>query len=193
MNKYIKAAFCVPLAGIKYVILRFGNGKRFHASFPAIMSPLTEVTVEGKSHLCIGKKLKMHNGAKIRVRKGGKLEIGKNFGMSNGCVVTAYDHIKIGDNVMLGPNVLIYDQDHDYHAEGGVAAMKFKTAPITIGSNVWIGANTLILRGTIIGDNSVVGGGTVIKGNFPPNSVIIQKRTTEVREYNETDSLYRRI
>ena len=126
--------------------------------------------------------MKMHNGAKIRVRKGGKLEIGKNFGMSNGCVVTAYDHIKIGDNVMLGPNVLIYDQDHDYQAEGGVAAMKFKTAPITIGNNVWIGANTLILRGTTIGDNTVVGGGTVVKGDFPANSVIIQKRTTEVRQ-----------
>lgn len=180
MNKYIKAVFCVPLAGIKYVILRLENGKRFSAAFPAIASPLTEITVEGKSELRIGRKLKMHNGAKIRVRKGGKLEIGKNFGMSNGCVVTAYDHIKIGDNVMLGPNVLIYDQDHDYRAEGGVAAMKFKTAPVVIGNNVWIGANTLILRGTTIGDDSVVGGGTVIKGEYPPNSVIIQKRTTEV-------------
>ena len=159
MNKYIKAVFCVPLAAIKYAILKVEHGNRFKASFPAIMSPLTEVTVEGKSELHIGKKLKMHNGAKIRVRKGGKLEVGKNFGMSNGCVVTAYEHIKIGDNVMLGPNVLIYDQDHDYKAEGGVAAMKFKTAPIAIGNNVWIGANTLILRGTTIGDNSVVGGG----------------------------------
>lgn len=84
--------------------------------------------------------------------------------MSNGCVVTAYDHIKIGDNVMLGPNVLIYDQDHDYRAEGGVAAMRFKTAPVVIGNNVWIGANTMILRGTTIGDNSVVGGEAVIKG-----------------------------
>ena len=120
---------------------------------------MTEVTVDGKSELRIAKKLKMHNGAKIRVRKGGKLEIGKNFGMSNGCVVTAYDHIKIGDNVMLGPNVPIYDQDHDYRAEGGVAAMRFKTAPVVIGNNVWIGANTLILRGTTIGDNSVIGGG----------------------------------
>ncbi len=188
MNKYIKAVFCVPLAGIKYTILKLENGKRFKASFPAIMSPLTEVTVEGKSKLHIGKKLKMHNGAKIRVRKGGTLEIGKNFGMSNSCVVTAYEHIKIGDNVMLGPNVLIYDQDHDYRAEGGVAAMKFKTAPITIGNNVWIGANTLILRGTTIGDNSVIGGGTVVKGTFPENSVIIQKRTTEVqRQHDRTN------
>ena len=182
MNKYIKAIFCVPFAGIKYAILKLENGKRFNAAFPAIASPLTEITVEGKSELRIDRKLKMHNGAKIRVRKGGKLEIGKNFGMSNGCVVTAYDHIKIGDNVMLGPNVLIYDQDHDYQAEGGVAAMKFKTTPVVIGNNVWIGANTLILRGTTIGDNSVVGGGTVIKGEYPPNSVVIQKRTTEVRK-----------
>lgn len=139
MNKYIKAVFCVPLAGIKYAILKIENGGRFHAAFPAIMSPMTEVTVDGKSELRIAKKLKMHNGAKIRVRKGGKLEIGKNFGMSNGCVVTAYDHIKIG-------------------------------------------ANALILRGTTIGDNTVVGGGTVVKGDFPANSVIIQKRTTEVRQ-----------
>lgn len=79
MNKYIKAVFCVPLAGIKYAILKIENGGRFHAAFPAIMSPMTEVTVDGKSELRIAKKLKMHNGAKIRVRKGGKLEIGKNF------------------------------------------------------------------------------------------------------------------
>lgn len=185
MNKYVKAAFCVPLAGIKYAFLKLENGGRFCASFPAIMSPLTEVTVEGKSELCIGKNLKMHNGAKIRVRKGGKLQIGKNFGMSNGCVVTAYDHITIGDNVMLGPNVLIYDQDHDYRAEGGVAAMKFKTAPVVIGNNVWIGANSIILRGTTIGSGSVVGGGTIAKGTYPENSVIIQKRTTEVLEHHE--------
>lgn len=48
MNKYIKAVFCVPLAGIKYAILKIENGGRFHAAFPAIMSPMTEVTVDGK-------------------------------------------------------------------------------------------------------------------------------------------------
>ena len=58
MNKYIKAVFCVPLAGIKYAILKMENGGRFHAAFPAIMSPMTEVTVDGKSELRIAKKLK---------------------------------------------------------------------------------------------------------------------------------------
>ena len=179
MNKYIKVIFCVPFAGIKYAILKLENGKRFSAAFPAIASPLTEITVEGKSELRIDRKLKMHNGAKIRVRKGGKLEIGKNFGMSNGCVVTAYDHIKIGDYVMLGPNVLIYDQDHDYRAEGGVAAMKFKTAPVVIGNNVWIGANTVVLRGTHIGNNCVIAAGCVVKADIPDGTVFLQKRVAE--------------
>lgn len=180
MNKYFKALSCVPLAGIKYIMLKLTNGSHFHGDFPAIVSPLTEITCERGSTLHIGKILKMHNGAKIRVRKGGKLSIGTHFGMSNGCVVTCYDHITIGNHVMLGPNVLIYDQDHDYKKSGGVSAMKFQTSPITIGSNVWIGANTLILRGTTIGDNCVVAGGSVIRGSYPAGTVIVQKRTTEV-------------
>ncbi len=184
MNKYFKALFCVPLAGIKYMMLKLANGKHFQGIFPAITSPLTEITCERGSTLHIGAILKMHNGAKIRVRKGGKLNIGNNFGMSNGCIVTAYDSVTIGNHVMLGPNVLIYDQDHDFRCKDGVSAMKFKTAPITIGNNVWIGANTLILRGTTIGDNCVVAGGSVIRGNYPSNTVIIQKRTTEVLYQN---------
>lgn len=180
MNKYFKAVFCVPLASIKYLMLKIMNGHYFQGSLPAITSPLTEITCERKSTLHIGRILKMHNGAKIRVRKGGTLSIGSHFGMSNGCVVTAYDSITIGNNVMLGPNVLIYDQDHDYKKKGGVSAMGFLTSPIIIGNNVWIGANTLILRGTTIGDNCVVAGGSVIRGDYPANTVIVQKRKTEV-------------
>jgi acetyltransferase-like isoleucine patch superfamily enzyme len=104
--------------------------------------------------------------------------------MSNGCVITSYEKITIGNNVMLGPNVLIYDQDHDYKANGGIKTMKFKTSPITIGSNVWIGANCLILRGTKIGTGCVIGGGTILKGEFPDNTVITQDRVTyKVRKY----------
>lgn len=180
MNKYGKALFCVPLAWLKYALLKLEHGRDFSARGAAIVSPLTEITQEKGSRLHIGRTLKMHNGAKLRVRRGGTLEIGDRFGMSNGCVVTAYEHITIGNDVMLGPNVLIYDQDHDYRAPGGVAAKQYKTAPVHIGNNVWIGANCVILRGTVIGDNSVVGAGAVLKGNYPPDSLILQKRETQV-------------
>lgn len=176
MNKFVKAIFCIPLAEIKYVILKLENGKRFRGGRPAVLSPLTEITVERKSELYIGKKLRMHNGAKIRVRNGGKVVIGDNVGMSNGCVITGYENVTIGDNVMLGPNVLIYDQDHDYRAEGGITAMKYRMTSVIVGNNVWIGANSVILRGTRIGDNSVIGAGSVVKGTYKSGSVVIQKR-----------------
>lgn len=180
MNKYIKAVFCVPLAAIKYAILKVENGKRFKASFPAVMSPLTEVTVEGKSAilicsyavttqpLLIPKFLPISSFPPLRTRIFAPLCIFSFFPMCN------------SDNVMLGPNVLIYDQDHDYRAEGGVAAMKFKTAPITIGNNVWIGANTLILRGTTIGDNCVIGAGCVVKDDISNGSVFVQQRNSRI-------------
>ena len=197
MNKYGKALFCVPLAFLKYALLKLEHGRGFAARGPAVLSPLTEITVEKGCQARIGQMLKMHNGAKLRVRCGATLEIGSRFGMSNGCVVTAYEHVTIGDDVMLGPNVLIYDQDHDYRAPGGVAAKQYKTAPVRIGNNVWIGANSVILRGTVIGENSVVGAGCVLKGEYPPNSLILQKRETEVIECNseqrKDNRLYRRL
>ena len=78
--------------------------------------------------------------------------------------------------MILSPNVQIYDHDHDYVCEGGIAKGKYITGPVEIGSNVWIGANCVILRGTKIGDNCVIGANSVVKGEIPANSVVYQKR-----------------
>ena len=76
--------------------------------------------------------------------------------------------------------MLIYDHDHDYRAQGGIKAGKYKTTPVRIGDNVWIGANTVILRGTTIGNNVVIGAGSVVSGNVEDNTVFIQKRATSL-------------
>lgn len=166
---------------MKFSLLKALRGKRFSATAVNLISPGTEITLDRGGDLHIGKMMKMRNGSILRVRKGATVSIGDNFNMGNHCIITAYERITIGNEVQFGPGVLVYDQDHDFKAEGGLAAKKFKTAPITIGNNVWIGANTIILRGTSIGDNCVVGAGSVMKGSFPPNSLIVQKRETEVR------------
>ena len=58
---------------------------------------------------------------------------------------------------------------------------------MSIGDNVWIGANSVILRGSVIGSGCVIGAGSVIKGTYPPDSVIIQKRSNEVMERNHRE------
>ena len=82
---------------------------------------------------------------------------------------------------MLANNVMLFDHDHDYRAPGGLADRKYKKRQIVIGKNVWIGAGTIILRGTTVGDNTVVGAGCVLKGEYPADSLVIQRRLTEVQ------------
>ncbi len=90
------------------------------------------------------------------------------------------EHILIKAGVEFGPNVLIYDHDHDFRAFGGLKEKKYVCERVEIGQNCWIGANSVILKGTILGDNCVVGAGSVIKGTFKDDSLIYQKRTTTV-------------
>ena len=130
--------------------------------------------------IIIGKKFKMRDGAKIRVRKGAVCIIGNNSSINSNNMIACHERIEIGDDVQLSPNVQIYDHDHDFRAEGGVKAGKFKTAPVKIGNNVWIGANTVILRGTEIGENCVIGAGCVVKGIIPSNSIVIDNRNQEI-------------
>lgn len=181
MNKYLRGFCCAFIGTTKALILKLERQSAVSIIFPALISPRTEVSVDKGGVLSIGKRISMRNGCRLTVRSKGKLIIGKNFYMNTGCSISAHDTITIGDNVEFGPGVLVYDQDHDFLAEGGLAAKRFLTAPVEIGNNVWIGANSIILRGTRIGDNCVIGAGSIIKGEFQAGSLIVQKRITDVR------------
>ncbi len=184
MNKYVRAAVCVPCGMIKMAWTKLFHFSSFSGPFISLVSPYTEITIDNGSELRIGKNFKMRDGAKIRVRKGATCIIGNNSSINSHNMIACHERIEIGDDVQLSPNVQIYDHDHDFRAEGGIKAQKFKTAPVRIGNNVWIGANTVILRGTELGDSCVVGAGCVVKGKYEAGSVIVQKRDEEVRKLN---------
>lgn len=181
MHRYIRCTILLPFSVMKVCLIKMCHPRAFTCSPISVLSPHTEITLDRGAKLEIGKKFRMRDGAKIRVRTGAVCIIGKNIAVNSNNMIACYERIEIGDNVQFSPNVQIYDHDHDFRVDGGIGLDKFKTSPIVIGKNVWIGANTVILRGTTIGDNSVIGAGSVIKGNIPANSVVVQKRTTEFR------------
>ncbi len=181
MSKYLRAIVNLIIGSVKVIFKKLFHLRFFKASVLSFMSLSSEITLDYGGRLKLGKKLRMREGAKIRVRKNAICEIGKNTSLNTGNIVVCREEIKIGNNVQLAPNVLIYDHDHDFRAEGGISAMRYKTSPVHIGDNCWIGANTVILRGTTLGNNCVVGAGCVLKGEYPDNSVIIQKRETIVK------------
>ncbi len=92
-------------------------------------------------------------------------------GDSMGNYINAHGGIKFGDNVEIGPNVVIVSVNHNIYDQREFTEKK----GIQIGSNVWIGANTTILAGACIGDNVVIGAGCVIESKIPSNSLVVSK------------------
>lgn len=178
MNKYARALVHVPCAILKIVVNKLKRGAGFSCSFASAMSPLSEITLDAGGKLLIGRRFRMRDGSKLRVRRGAVCSIGDNVSLNSNNIIACREKIVIGEGVMFSPNVQIYDHDHDFRTNGGIWEKKYKTSPVLIGNNCWIGANTVILRGTILGDNCVVGAGSVIKGQYEAGSIIIQKRQT---------------
>ncbi len=104
---------------------------------------------------------------------GSSLKIGDNVGINHYCFIGVRGDIKIGDNVIFGPRVNIFSENHNYNdltisiKDQGVT--KGKT---TIGSDVWIGANVSIMSGVTIGDGCIIAAGAVVTKDIPSFSII---------------------
>jgi acetyltransferase-like isoleucine patch superfamily enzyme len=102
--------------------------------------------------------------------KNAEIIIGDNCSFS-AVVIGARESIQIGNNVMVGANVLITDTDwHSMKSgerEHGIVGSK----PVFISDNVFIGYSSSILKGVSIGKNSVIGANSVVTKDIPANVI----------------------
>ncbi len=87
---------------------------------------------------------------------------------------------------MIGPNVLIFDHDHDFKNKD--RKNSYIHGDITIGNNVWIGGNVVILKNTKIGENAVIAAGTVVTGEVPANHIYYAKGKVKKINIDEGNS-----
>lgn len=110
----------------------------------------------------------------ISFTKEAQIIIGENVGISNSTIL-AWEKIEIGNNVMIGGGVKIWDTN--FHSldpiirTNGVVDNDVKTAPIKIDDYAFIGAGSIILKGVHIGRNSIIAAGSVVVKSIPPNVV----------------------
>ncbi|MDE7263597.1 MAG: sugar O-acetyltransferase [Anaeroplasmataceae bacterium] len=100
---------------------------------------------------------------------GKNIKVGKNVFINSGCCFQDQGGIEIGDNVLIGQQVIIATINHDLNPS---KRGNMFPAPVKIGNNVWIGSHATILSGVTIGDGVVIAAGAVVTKNIPKNVVV---------------------
>lgn len=110
------------------------------------------------------------------------IRIGDNCGISSSCI-WAHDSITIGNNVNIGADTYIMDNDahpHDYlkrrmdymnNVGWDAYTKEIPSAPIVIEDDVWIGTRCNVLKGVHIGARSIIAAGSVVSKDVPSNVV----------------------
>ncbi|WP_307857805.1 acyltransferase [Micromonospora sp. C97] len=107
------------------------------------------------------------------------IEVGRNVDLGHRPVImAARSRIRIGDNVMFGPEVTIRGGNHRIDRLG-VPMISVEKCPtdgaldrgVTIGDDVWVGTRAVILHGVTIGRGAVIGAGAVVTRPVPPYAI----------------------
>lgn len=108
-------------------------------------------------------------GTTIQVQKDAKLEIGKAY-VNYGATILAGNNMKIGNDILISRNVIIFDSDHHkiFDKDGNQTN---EPRDFMIGNHVWIGLSCCILRGSQIGDGAVIAANSVVGGKIRPNTM----------------------
>ncbi len=141
--------------------------KKIYAEGRLLISPHAHISVDRHAQINIGDRCQIEDGTLIRAGGKGCLTLGKHVFINRNCMIICRRSISIGNKTTIGPNVCIYDHDHDFRRGEG-----FIEKPVSIGENVWIGAGVIVLKGCKIGNNAVVGAGVVVTKDIPDNAIV---------------------
>lgn len=150
-------------------------------SFPVRVDANVSLSVRKSGIIRLGRCVSLNRHARISATEKALIEVGNDSLIGYNNVIISRERISIGDNVMLGANVCIYDHDHVYSKLGIMREQGYTTAPVTIEDNVWIGAGVIVLKGVTIGSGSVIAAGTVVKRDIPENSLVYNQRELVIR------------
>lgn len=184
MRRQVNNIISVLYSFIRLHVMKIFHGRNLRFQLVERFSPNVVLEMEKGAKVTLGKRVRAHSGCKIKVRSKGVLSIADDVHFNYNCILVCRKKIAIGEGTEFGPSVYIYDHDHDY--KSGLKKQLFKEGEICIGKNCWIGANTIILRGVHIGDNSIIAAGSVITKDIPQNSMLVQRRETEIRTWEKT-------
>jgi acetyltransferase-like isoleucine patch superfamily enzyme len=123
-------------------------------------------------HVSIGRNSTLF-GTGIISNKGKGIKIGNRTGINTGAYLAGQGGITIGDDVITGPNLQIFSENHVFaDLDQIIKEQPLTRIGVTIGNNCWIGGGVTILDGVNIGNGCVIAAGSVVTKSVPDNSIV---------------------
>ena len=163
------------------------SGRRWRTEGFVFFGRGLEIEIGARGRVDFGRFLWIGDRTKIRCHEG-LVEIGRKSVLGQECTITAYQHIRIGEQCVIADRAMFIDFDHGVvEVERPIRAQGIYKRDVEIGSNVWIGYGACVLRGVRVGDNSIVGTNSVVTKDVPANAVVggIPARILRMREAPE--------
>jgi acetyltransferase-like isoleucine patch superfamily enzyme len=165
---------------------RFGYECRARALLRGEVAPGVQfvgpIHVEGAGKVNIGAETRVGRQVFFETHGDAAIEIGERVTINDGCVIVAYDHIRIESHTMIGEYASIRDANHGMRRDAYVHDQPHEAAAVHIGEGAWIGRGALVGKGAQIGAGAVIGGNSVVRGEVPENAIAVGAPARVIRE-----------
>lgn len=116
-------------------------------------------------------------GRGLNVEKGANFGTGSDIIIGNNSGIGANAQIRgklsIGDNVLMGPDVVILTTNHRFdRLDIPIGKQGSIDEPVTIGNDVWIGQRAMIMPGVSIGNGCIIAAGAVVTKDVPDYAIV---------------------
>jgi acetyltransferase-like isoleucine patch superfamily enzyme len=147
-----------------------------------------QIQIGKRGQVRFGRFVWIGDGTKIRCHEG-EVVIGDKTVLGQECTISAYKHVRIGEQCVVADRAMFIDFDHGMvEVERTIRKQGIYKRDVDVGSNVWVGYGACVLRGVQVGDNAVIGTNAVVTANVPANAVVggVPAKVLRMREAPST-------
>lgn len=142
-----------------------------------------QLVVIGFPAIRIGEGTSIMSGSYFYAHDSSNLVIGSRCAFNHNVFLGASEgEIIIGDDVLIGPNVVLRADDHVFaRTDVPIRSQGHRPGRIVIGDDVWLAANVVVTSGVTIGNGCVVGAGSIVTHDLPPMTVCVGNPARPIR------------
>lgn len=97
-----------------------------------------------------------------------RLDLGRNVYLAKGVWINAIGGVKIGNEVVCGPYVVMSSSNHGFK-DDSVQRGGAHPSPISIGKGTWLASHVVVVAGVAVGPGNLVGANSVVTRSSPSN------------------------